>query len=97
MLDGNSEHVCARVKATRIDVDLENAFGLISFRPHVICQKVLRVEHCFNTLKKAHCLSLRTITTTVLYYQYFLIHVNKMSNYRVNPTSAHLFTSYHRI
>ena len=31
---------------------------LVTIRPHVISQKVLRVEHCFKIIQNAHGLSL---------------------------------------
>ena len=43
-------------------------------RPHIISQKVLRVEHCFYLLQKAPGLSLNTISKTILYSQYLLRH-----------------------
>ena len=47
-----------------------------SFCPHVIYQKVLRVKHCFNIVKKAHGLSLKTIPKTVFHSHYFSIRQN---------------------
>ena len=47
---------------------------LSSFRPYVISQKELRVEQCFNILKKAHGRSLEIIPKILQYSQYLLIY-----------------------